>query len=84
MGLLSELNFKILFPSLVRSAVGITWPGYMIHEAVCWSQLRRTWVFLPRRMSPDKYDDVKDERMGTNTMILSDENFNDIRVIQVK
>jgi len=34
-------------------------------------------------MSPDKYDDVKDERMGTNTMILSDENFNDIRVIQV-
>jgi len=81
-GAVAHVNWRDVY-TRVRSAVGITWPGYMIHEAVCWSQLRRNWVFLPRRMSPDKYDDVKDERMGTNTMILSDENFNDIRVIQV-
>ena len=63
----------------MRESVGITWPGYMIHEAVCWSEVRRTWVFLPRRLSPDKYDDVTDERMGSNTMILADEHFSNIR-----
>ena len=25
----------------VRESVGITWPGYMIHEAVCWSSVRQ-------------------------------------------
>ena len=35
----------------VMASVGTTWPGYMIHEVVCWSQVRREWVFLPRRMS---------------------------------
>ena len=67
----------------VRESVGITWPGYMIHEAVCWSQIRRRWFFLPRRMSPDKYDDVTDEKMGTNTMIIADEDFADIKTVTV-
>jgi len=68
---------------LVRQAAGISWPGYMIHEAVGWSQVRREWVFLPRRMSGEKYNDVTDERMGTNVMITADESFKDIRVSTV-
>jgi len=68
---------------LVRQAAGISWPGYMIHEAVGWSQVRREWVFLPRRMSGDRYNDVTDERMGTNVMITADEAFKDIRVTTV-
>jgi len=65
---------------MVRQAAGITWPGYMIHEAVGWSQERSEWVFLPRRMSGERYNDVTDERMGTNVMITADESFEDIRV----
>jgi len=65
---------------MVRQAAGITWPGYMIHEAVGWSQERSEWVFLPRRMSGERYNDVTDERMGTNIMITADESFEDIRV----
>ena len=67
----------------VREAVGITWPGYMIHEAVCWSQVRREWTFLPRRMSKHKYDDVTDERMGSNVVIIADETFSSVRTMTV-
>ena len=67
----------------VREAVGISWPGYMIHEAVCWSEVRREWTFLPRRMSKHKYDDVTDERRGSNTIIIADENFANVRTLTV-
>ena len=67
----------------VREVAGISWPGYMIHEAVCWSSVRSQWVFLPRRMSKDKYDDVTDEKMGANTMITASEDFSDIRMVTV-
>ena len=67
----------------VRASVGITWPGYMIHEAVCWTEVRREWVFLPRRMSEEKYNDVTDERMGANTLIIASEDFSSIRQLSV-
>ena len=34
-------------------------------------------------MSKEKYDDVKDERMGTNVMIIADEHFTNIRTVNV-
>jgi len=64
----------------VRHAAGISWPGYMIHEAVGWSHILRKWFFLPRRMSGERYNDVTDEKMGTNLMITADETFKDIKV----
>lgn len=67
----------------VRNAAGVTAPGYMIHEAVAWSEVARRWVFLPRRMSNQRYNDVEDERKGTNIMITADEDFKDIQVSQV-
>lgn len=38
----------------VRQSVGIKPPGYIIHEAVVWSDVRRRWYFLPRRASPER------------------------------
>jgi len=63
----------------VRESAGIKPPGYMIHEAVCWSSHLSKWVFLPRRASKEKYDDVMDEKRGTNLMILADEKFKSIQ-----
>jgi len=63
----------------VRESAGIEPPGYMIHEAVCWSSHLSKWVFLPRRASKEKYDDVMDEKRGTNLMILADEKFKSIQ-----
>ncbi|XP_018006693.1 soluble calcium-activated nucleotidase 1 [Hyalella azteca] len=59
----------------LRKAVGIEFPGYMIHEAVSWSPHRREWVFLPRRASPQPYDEKTDERRGTNLMLTASEDF---------
>jgi len=67
----------------VRSAAGVEWPGYMIHEAVQWSEIRKQWVFLPRRLGKHKYDDVTDERRGTNVMITADAKFEDIKVSEL-
>ena len=55
----------------------------MIHEAVNWSEETRRWVFLPRRLGKERYDDVRDEHQGTNLMITADENFTDIRVSEL-
>jgi len=67
----------------VRDTVGITFPGYMVHEAVAWSDVRRRWYFLPRRMSYTKYDDVTDEKKGTNVLIHCNEHFQDFRYTRV-
>ena len=53
----------------------------MIHEAVQWSEIRKQWVFLPRRLGKHKYDDVTDERRGTNVMITADAKFEDIKYV---
>lgn len=62
----------------IRSVLGIEWPGYMIHESAVWSPIHRKWYFLPRRCSKEKYDEEKDERMGCNVLISTDENFKKI------
>lgn len=67
----------------LRNATGTPYPGYMIHEAVCWSEVHKEWFILPRRVSPEPYDDVKDEKKGSNTLIRANEDFSDIKVSHV-
>ena len=47
-------------------------------SSVCWSAIHEKWFFLPRRVSPDKYDDKKDEQMGSNILLVADELFKSI------
>lgn len=67
----------------MRAALGIHWPGYMIHESGVWSEIRRKWYFLPRRCSKEKYNETKDEHNGCNVLISADENFDSIDVVKV-
>ena len=67
----------------VREKVGISFPGYMIHEAVEWSEVKQKWLFLPRRMSHECYDDVKDERRATNVLITASEDFTELSMVRV-
>ena len=67
----------------IRAKAGVRFPGYMIHEAVMWSTVKRRWYFLPRRMSTLKYNDVEDERHGTNVLISCDVNFDDVTLVRV-
>lgn len=71
-------NFKA-----IRRAIGIEWPGYMIHESAAWSVYHRKWYFLPRRCSKERYNETRDETMGCNYLISADENFRRIETIKL-
>ena len=64
----------------LREAAGCPYPGYMIHEAITWSPLRKQWVVLPRRVSKEAYNEDEDERRGSNTVLLVSEDFSKIEV----
>lgn len=55
----------------------------MIHESAAWSPVHRKWVFLPRRCSKERYDEVRDEHMGCNVLITADENFHRIEQVEL-
>lgn len=69
--------------NLVRSSLGIKSPGYVIHEAVMWSGIRKRWYFLPRRASHEKYNDQDDEKRATNFLISCDKSFENMSVVKV-
>lgn len=67
----------------IRRAIGIEWPGYMIHESGMWSAVNRKWYFLPRRCSKERYNETRDEHMGCNVLISTEENFNNVEVVNL-
>ena len=68
----------------VARAVDVTFPGYLMHEAVLWSKKMRKWVFLPRRKSGESFDSAQNERQGTNVVIIVDENFTESSAIEIE
>jgi len=70
--------------NFVREALGAASPGYFINEAILWSDKLKKWVFLPRRVSSEMYDENKDERKGSNKLALVDENFSEVTVVDIK
>lgn len=69
--------------SKMREAVGATFPGYLIHEAGNWSPWLKKWVFLPRRVSSEAYDEDADEKRGSNKIILMSEDLSEVEVREV-
>jgi soluble calcium-activated nucleotidase 1 len=82
-GELRRIDWERQF-TYVRKALGAENPGYLIHEAVNWSPHLRKWIFMPRRISKEKYDDVLDEKRGSNKVVLIDEKFTSHEVVKVK
>jgi len=70
--------------SVVRKALGAAPPGYCIHEAVLWSEHMQKWMFLPRRISADAYDENIDEKKGSNKLVWIDDNFSSAKVVDIK
>ena len=69
---------------VVRHALGASMPGYMIIEAANWSPIMKKWIFLPRRISSDAYDENKDETMGGHQLVILDEDFTNPKVVDLK
>lgn len=55
----------------------------MIHESGMWSAVNRKWYFLPRRCSKERYNETRDEYMGCNVLISTEENFNNVEVVNL-
>jgi soluble calcium-activated nucleotidase 1 len=64
-GRITHVDWTSQYDAL-RRATNTVFPGYMIIEAVEWSAVHQRWFVLPRRVSPDPYDEVKDETRGSN------------------
>lgn len=70
--------------NFIRKVLNCPAPGYVIHEAINWSPHMRKWVFAPRRVSSDPYDEVLDEKRGSNKLVIVDEHFTKSEVVEVK
>ncbi|XP_030078770.1 soluble calcium-activated nucleotidase 1-like [Drosophila hydei] len=53
-GEVHSLNWVENYKKLRLQSLQISWPGYMTHESVVWSQVHQRWYFLPRRCSKEK------------------------------
>ncbi|KAF5905162.1 soluble calcium-activated nucleotidase 1 isoform X2 [Clarias magur] len=67
----------------LRGAAGIKPPGYLIHESAVWSERRQRWYFLPRRASPERYEETADERRATNLLLTCTADFGHISTSRV-
>ncbi|KIH53978.1 Apyrase, partial [Ancylostoma duodenale] len=81
-GVVRHVNWKDVFTK-IRNFAGFKAPGYLTHEAVHWSDIHKKWFFLPRKASTTMYEEVADEKKGTNMLITADENFNSFEVVKV-
>lgn len=81
-GHVEHVNWVSVYESL-RETTHTLNPGYLIHEAVRFNPVNRRWYFLPRRVSTEMYDDVLDERRGSNIVISTNEYYDDIKVFQI-
>ena len=70
--------------TFVREKLGAASPGYVVHEAINWSAHLNKWVFAPRRISSEVYNDVLDEKMGSNKLVLVDEHFKTAEIVEVQ
>lgn len=70
--------------NVVRTELGASSPGYTINEAILWSEHLKKWLFLPRRVSSEMYDENADERKGSNQLAIVDENFKKVSVVDIK
>jgi soluble calcium-activated nucleotidase 1 len=73
----ASVNWKPNYDAM-RRALGYEHPSYLLHEAVTWSPHRHQWFILPRRVSHEAYEEVADERKGSNVIIQASPDFSTV------
>uniref|UniRef100_A0A915E285 Apyrase n=1 Tax=Ditylenchus dipsaci TaxID=166011 RepID=A0A915E285_9BILA len=79
-GFTQHLNWRINY-DLLRLALGTPFPGYLVHEAIQWSDVHQKWFVLPRKHSSDPFDEVDSQIKGVNFMLVASEDFSDIKIV---
>lgn len=78
-GEVEHLDWRLRYNEL-RRAAGIEPPGYCIHEAAVWSHTSNRYYFLPRRVSKEAYDEVLDEKRGSNIALSANDDFTHVNM----
>lgn len=81
-GAVSHVDWTENFIKL-RKALASDYPGYVVHEAIGWSESMKKYVILPRRISSEAYDDKTDEERGSNRALIVSEDFSSIKEIKL-
>jgi len=66
---IEHLDWRPMYRALRAAAVCPHGAGYMIHEGARWSAVHKRWFFLPRKLSREPYDEVKDTEKCVNLML---------------
>ncbi|CAG7728298.1 unnamed protein product [Allacma fusca] len=64
----------------MAEVVGVTPPGYVVHEAAGWCDTHKKWIFIPRKISFEGYNSEEDYYKASNKIILANEDFSDIQL----
>jgi len=82
MGTVTHTDWSKAFSAL-RIATNTPHPGYLFHESCQWHPILKRWFFLPRRESTEPYEPTLDEQKGSNVLISTNENFEDVQVKRI-
>lgn len=69
--------------NLIRKELGFEHPGYILHEAVHWSEVHQQWFFIPRTASQDQYHEELDLSCGINLLIRTDEAHTAVQAVSI-
>ncbi|XP_059612593.1 apyrase-like [Phlebotomus argentipes] len=75
-GVIHENWFEVY--DKLRRAVGMPFPGFVVHEAALWSAINEKWIFLPRKCSKEPMNSDTFDYIGCNLIILANEDFSKI------
>ncbi|XP_055327329.1 soluble calcium-activated nucleotidase 1-like isoform X2 [Paramacrobiotus metropolitanus] len=67
-GFVEHLDWNTQYAAIEKE-LGIKPPGYIMHEAVLWSQIRQHWHFLPRQISPENFTEERHPYTCSNVML---------------
>lgn len=77
-GHVEHLDWNLKFNAL-ENHLGISPPGYVMHESVLWSEKNQKWYFLPRQISHENYTAERHPYANANLMITADGGFSHFR-----
>jgi soluble calcium-activated nucleotidase 1 len=66
---IEHVDTRGMYNTLRKAAVCEHGAGYMIHEGGRWSDVHGKWLFMPRKLSRELYDEVKDASKCVNLML---------------
>ncbi|KAL6722574.1 hypothetical protein Aduo_017688 [Ancylostoma duodenale] len=67
----------------LREAIDVHFPGFVMHEAVQWSDIHKKWFFLPRHVSKLAYNERSVEETGANVLLSASEDFKSIAAVPI-